>query len=112
MGGPTGGVIFEMKGFPGVVFTQARYKKQNGYFGECKAEYYLPLEGNLSASFFVRGDVIHATFTDLTSFTSLFSLDSAVPPGSTSSSGNQNAEVSTSIHWKQLSVGGSVNLMF
>ncbi len=113
MGGPTGGVIFEMKGFPRVVFTQARYKKQNGYFGEFKAEYYLPLASNLAASFFVRGDVIHATFTDLTTFTSLFSLESVVPPGSTPSPpGSQDAEVATSIHWQQLSVGGSVNLMF
>ena len=112
MGGTIERIIFELKGFPCVVFTQARYKKQNGYFGEFKAEYYLPLAGNLSASFFVRGDVIHATFTDLTSFTSLFSLESAISPGSTSSSGNRNAEVSTSIHWKQLAIGGSVNLMF
>jgi hypothetical protein len=113
MGGPSGGLAFEVKGFPGVLFTSASYKNLSGYFGEFKAEYSGAVVGNLSGSFFLKGDVIHASFTDLTNFTSLFSVNSVIPPGSSPLPvTNSGAEVATSIHWQQLSVGGSLILNF
>jgi hypothetical protein len=118
VGGPSGAVTFEIKGLPTVVFTNARYKAQNGYFGEFKGEYYGSLASNLSMSVFVKGDIIHATFTELTDFTRLFSIEGAIPFGPDVPSGfslasqNSSAEVATSVHWSQLSFGGSFVFSF
>lgn len=115
IGGPFGGVTFEIKGFPSVVFsTNGRYKKQNGYFGEFKAEYSAGLARNLGASLFVKGDVIHASFNELTGVISLAPpLTTTIPPIPVSIIvNNTDAEVATSIDWKQLSVGGSLVLSF
>lgn len=114
-GGPFGGVTFEIKGFPAAVFSaNGNYKGQRGYFGEFKAEYYFPLSSNFSGSFFIKGDVIHASFTELTSVISLSPpLTNVFPPipvGTTVN--NSDAEVATSVDWKQLSVGGSLTLIF
>jgi hypothetical protein len=114
-GGPFGAVTFEIKGFPGPVFsTNGRYKGQKGYFGEFKAEYYCPLARYLSGSIFIRGDVIHASFEESTSVISLSppltAAIPAVPAGTTVD--NSDAAVATSVDWKQLSVGGSLFLSF
>ncbi len=114
-GGQFGGVTFEIKGFPSVVFsTNGRYKVPNGYFGEFKAEYSAGLARDLGASLFVKGDVIHASFRELTSVISLAppltTATSPIPASTTVN--NTDAEVATSIDWKQLSVGGSLVLSF
>jgi hypothetical protein len=118
LGGPFRGVTFEIKGLPTVIFTNARYTAQNGYFGEFKGEYYGSLANNLSMSLFVKGDIIHASFTELTDFTRLFTVEGDVPfgPGGPSGSSvisqNSSGEVSTSVHWSQLAFGGSFVLSF
>jgi len=116
-GGPSGALAFEVKGFPSVFFTQnARYhlKRENGYFGEFKAEYSGSLARNLSASVSVRGDVIHASFTDLADFTNLFTIGGVGLPDGPFSLGQPNVatDVAASIHWNQLAVGGSFVLSF
>jgi hypothetical protein len=118
LGGPFSGVTFEIKGLPTVCFTNARYKAQNGYFGEFKGEYYGSLANNLSMSVFVKGDIIHAAFTEPTDFTRLFTVEGAIPFGPGGPTGspliaqNSSAEVATSVHWSQLSFGGSLVLSF
>jgi hypothetical protein len=115
VGGPLGGVTVHVKGFPAVVFTNAGYKRQNGYFGEFRAEYFTgPLISNLSGSLFVRGDVIHATFTELKDFTSLFTPNGVIPEGLPPRVQNDasSGEAATSIHWNQLEIGGSIILGF
>jgi hypothetical protein len=120
LGGPTSGITFEIKGLPTVVFTNARYKAQNGYFGEFKGEYYgpCPFANNLSMSVFVKGDIIHAAFAEPSDFTRLFTLQgdmSFTPGGPTGSpliAQNSSSEVATSVHWSQLSFGGSLVLSF
>lgn len=114
-GGPFRRLTFEIKGFPAVVFsTNGRYKKQRGYFGEFKAGYHFPLASNLSWSFFLRGDVIHASFKELTSIIGLSPpLTTAIPPIPASTTvNNQDGEVTTSVDWKQLTLGGSFVLSF
>jgi hypothetical protein len=114
-GGPFRGLTFEIKGFPAVVFSaNGRYKRQRGYFGEFKADYHFPLASNLSGSFFMRGDVIHASFKELTSVIGLAPpLTTAIPPIPASTTvNNQDGEVATSVDWKQLALGGSLVLSF
>ncbi|MEW6530968.1 MAG: hypothetical protein AB1473_09045 [Thermodesulfobacteriota bacterium] len=116
IGGPSAVLTLEVKGFPTVFFTQgARFnlKRENGYFGEFKAEYSGPLARNLLVSLFVKGDVLHASFTDLTDFTNLFTIGGVGLPAPFSlGSPNVATDVATSIHWNQLSLGGSFVVSF
>jgi len=115
-GGPFRALTCEVKGFPTVFFaeTRLRLKRVNGYFGEFKAEHSGSLASNLSASVFVKGDVLHATFAHLTDFTNLFTIGGfGLPAGPFfRSQSTATSQVSPSVHWSQLSVGGSVVLSF
>ncbi len=109
--GASGLLAVDVKGFPCAIFTSARYQVQNGYFAEFNVEYSGSLTSYVSGSLFVRGDTIHASFKELGDFTRLFVPNEAVsadPNVVTTGSG----EVATSVHWKQLSVGGSLTLTF
>lgn len=105
-----GGLTFTVKGFPAVVFTQTGYNGQRGYFGEFVVDYDTgPLTGNLSGSLFFRGDVIHASFSQRSDFNSLF-MASVTDPSLRNE--GSDGKMSTSIHWSQLAIGGSINLSF